>query len=187
MTALRRVLSLVPRRDRRDPQLADQQGEAVMDATIDTTTEAGASRCRSRHQLRRSLSGLAAGRRAELRRPGRADRGDAPHPGRGEELDLREPVPACAELLHAAAGPGGAAARDLYRLADAPDRRRHHGRRAVHPARHHRHHGAELHLRGLRQCRLRRGAVLRPEGRGAGDRGRRRSSASASARCATAS
>ena len=30
--------------------------------------------------------------------------------------------------------------------------------------------GAELHLRGLWQCRLRRGAVLRPEGRGARDR-----------------
>ena len=81
-----------------------------------------------------------------------------------------EPVSACAELLHAAAGAGGAAARDLYRLAAAPDRRRHHGRRAVHPARHHRHHGLELHLRGLRQCRLRRGAVLRPEGGGARDR-----------------
>ncbi len=47
-------------------------------------------------------------------------------------MDLREPVPACAELLHAAAGPGGAAACDLCRLADAPDRRRHHGGRAVH-------------------------------------------------------
>ena len=30
-------------------------------------------------------------------------------------------VPARAELLHAAARPRGAAARDLYRLADAPD------------------------------------------------------------------
>ena len=35
-----------------------------------------------------------------------------------------QPLPARAELLHAAAGPGGAAARDLYRLADAPDARR---------------------------------------------------------------
>ena len=41
----------------------------------------------------------------ELRRARRPDRGDASHPGRGKELDLREPVPACAELLHAAAGP----------------------------------------------------------------------------------
>jgi chromate transporter len=32
--------------------------------------------------------------------------------------------PACAQLLHAAARPGGAAACDLYRLADAPDPRR---------------------------------------------------------------
>ena len=135
---------------------------------MNKTTEAGASRePRSRHQLRRSLSRLAAGRRAQLRRPGRADRGDAPHPGRGKKLDLREPVPACAELLHAAAGTGGAAACDLYRLAVAPDRRRHHGRRSVHPARRRRHHGIELHLRGLWQCRLRRGGVLRTEGGGA--------------------
>ena len=46
-----------------------------------------------------------------LRRPGGPDRGHAPHPGRGEALDRREPVPARAELLHAAARPRGAAAR----------------------------------------------------------------------------
>ena len=44
-------------------------------------------------------------------------------------------------------GPGGAAARDLYRLADASHARRPHGRRPVRPARHRRHHGAELRLR----------------------------------------
>ena len=133
------------------------------------TTEQGSGR-RPRRPLRRGVSGVAARRHALLRRAGRPDRGHAPHPRRRETLDLREPVPACAELLHAAAGPGGAAARHLYRLADASHRRRPHGGRAVHPARHHRHHGAELHLRGLRQCRLRRGAVLRAEGRGARDR-----------------
>ena len=106
----------------------------------------------------------------EFRRPGRTDRGDASHPGRGKKLDLREPLPACAELLHAAAGTGGAAAGDLYRLAVAPYRRRHHGRRPVHSPRRHRHHGPELRLCRLRQGRIRRGSVLRAEGRGAGDR-----------------
>ena len=110
---------------------------------------------------------LDARRAAQFRRARGADRGDASHPGRGEELDFRKPFPARAELLHAAAGPGSAATRDLYRLAAASHRRRHHGRRAVHPARRDRHHGPELHLRGLWQCRLRRGAVLRPQGGGA--------------------
>ena len=36
----------------RDAQLADQQGEVVMDAAIDKTTEAGEAGRRSRHQLR---------------------------------------------------------------------------------------------------------------------------------------
>ena len=57
--------------------------------------------------------------------------------------------PARAQLLHAAAGPRGAAACDLYRLADASHARRHHGRRAVRLSRHHLHHGAQLRL-----CRL---------------------------------
>ena len=116
------------------------------------------------------LSGLAAGGAVELRRPGRADRGHAPHPGRGKELDLREPFPARAQLLHAAAGPGGAAACDLYRLAVAPDRRRHHGRRPVHSARHHRHHGPELYLRGLSAMSASSRRCSSAEGRGAGDR-----------------
>ena len=42
-----------------------------------------------RHPLRRGGAHLGAGRRAFLRRPRRADRGDAPHPGRGEALDRR--------------------------------------------------------------------------------------------------
>ena len=77
---------------------------------------------RSRRLLRRGVLGLAARGRAVLRRPGRADRGHAPHRRRREALDRRGPVPARAELLHAAAGPRGAAAGHLYRLADAPDR-----------------------------------------------------------------
>ena len=85
-------------------------------------------------------------------------------------MDLGEPFPARAQLLHAAARTGGAAAGDLYRLADAPHARRHHGRRAVRHSRHHRHHGAQLRLCRLRQRAGDRRAVLRPQGRGAGDR-----------------
>ena len=68
----------------------------------------------------RGASRLAARRGAELRRSRRPDRGDAPHPGRGEEVGVGGAVSPRAQLLHAAARPGGAAACDLYRLADAP-------------------------------------------------------------------
>ena len=68
-------------------------------------------------------------------------------------------VPACAQLLHAAARPGSASARDLYRLADASLAGRDHRGRPVRAARHRLDHGAELHLRRLRQCAGRRGAV----------------------------
>ena len=85
-------------------------------------------------------------------------------------MDLGEPFPARAQLLHAAARAGGAAARDLYRLADAPHARRHHGRRPLRHPRHHLHHGVELRLRRLRQRAGHRRAVLRPQGGGAGDR-----------------
>ena len=56
----------------RDPQLADQQGEAVMDARDRSkTAEADAG---ARHQLRRGVPRLAAGRRcsASAARPGRS-------------------------------------------------------------------------------------------------------------------
>ena len=79
-------------------------------------------------------------------------------------------VSACAELLHAAARPGGAAACHLYRLADAPLAGRDRRGRAVRRARHHLDHGVELHLCRVRQCAGRRGAVLRAEGGGARDR-----------------
>ena len=79
-------------------------------------------------------------------------------------------VPACAQLLHAVAGPRGAAARDLYRLADAPHAGRDHGRRPLRRSRHHRHHGAQLRLCRLRQRAGDRRAVLRTQGRGARDR-----------------
>ena len=67
--------------------------------------------------------GVGARRRPQLWRPGRTDRGDAPHPGGGEALGRRAAVPARPELLHAAAGPRGPATGHLHRLADAPDRR----------------------------------------------------------------
>ena len=128
----------------------------------------------------RSISRLAEGREPELRRSRRPDRGHASHPGRGEALDLGEPFPARAQLLHVVAWPRGAAARYLYRLADAPHARRHHGRGPFRRARHHRHHGAQLRLRGLRQRAFDRRAVLRLEGSGAGHRARGRIPKSAS-------
>ena len=154
--ALRRVLSLVPGRQRRDPQLAQPQGQRpdMNDAAVARDAATRAMRTASR--LREAFWTWMRVAALSFRRSGRPDRGDAPHPGRGEALDLREPFPARAQLLHAAAGSRGAAARDLYRLADAPHARRHHGRRAVHRAGHHRHHGAQLRL-----CRLRQRAAGR--------------------------
>src|SRR5436305_6802200 len=102
---------------------------------------------------------------AEFWGSGGADRGDASYSGRGKELDFGGPLSARTELLHAAARPRSAAACDLYRLAAAPDLRGHHGGRPVHPARRDLHHGAELDLRGLRECQFYRGAALWPEDR----------------------
>src|SRR4051794_33852937 len=61
---------------------------------------------------------------ADVRRPGRADRGHATGTGRGEALDRPASLPARAELLHAAARPRGAAARDLRGLVAQWDGRR---------------------------------------------------------------
>ena len=127
---------------------------------------------RPRRSLRRGDEGLGARRRAVVRRPGRPDRGDASHHRRGEEVDRRAPVPAGAELLHPAARPRGAAARDLYRLADAQDQGRAGRRHPVRAAGPDRDHGAELDLRAARQDHGRAGPVLRAEGRRAGDRDR---------------
>jgi chromate transporter len=71
----------------------------------------------------------------QLRRPRRADRDDAPGAGRAPPLDLRAPLPARAQLLHAAAGAGGDPTRHLYQLADARRQGRDHGRGVVLPAR----------------------------------------------------
>ena len=69
--ALRRLLPLVPRRGRRDPRLA-----ARARAAADVVTDARSRRPRgpARRPLRRGARGLGAGRGAQLRRPGRADR-----------------------------------------------------------------------------------------------------------------
>src|SRR5450756_885689 len=85
---------------------------------------------------RRSFLVLAQARLYQLRRPHRADRHHAPGPGGETALDLGEALPACAQLLHAAARPRGHAARHLHRLDDAPDLGRHHRRRAVRAALH---------------------------------------------------
>ena len=68
---------------------------------------------------------LAAAGLHQLRRAGRADRDHASRPGRGATLDFGEAVPARAQLLHAASRARGPAARDLHRLADAPNLGRH--------------------------------------------------------------
>ena len=77
---------------------------------------------------------LAQARLHQLRRPRRADRHHAPGTGGETPLDLRAPLPARAQLLHGAARPGGAAARHLHRLADAPHLGRHRRRHAVRAA-----------------------------------------------------
>jgi hypothetical protein len=108
---------------RGDDDVADNGG---------VTGAASASACR--RLARRRASGLKIGL-LSLRRAGGADRADAQGAGRGAALDRRGALPARAELLHAAARTRGAAARGLYRLADAPDARRADRRAAVHPAR----------------------------------------------------
>ena len=87
--------------------------------------------------------------------PAGPDRADAPDPGRGEALDRRGAVPARAQLLHAAARPRGAAARDLHRLAAAPDLGRPRRRHAVRAAGLPRHPGPEHALRRCSRARRR--------------------------------
>ena len=82
----------------------------------------------------RSVPLLAAPGLHQLRRPGRADRAHASRTRRREALDLRAALPARAQLLHGAARARGDAARDLHRLAAAPDVGRHRRRRAVRAA-----------------------------------------------------
>ena len=58
---------------------------------------------------------------SELRRTGRADRGDASASSSKKSAGYqKQQIPTRSQLLHAPARSRGAAARDLYRLADAP-------------------------------------------------------------------
>ena len=109
----------MPRRHRRDAQLADGEAEEMS-----ASADAGRAARRRRRPFREALARLAEDRARQFRRAGRADRPHAPRARGGEALDRREAVPACAELLHAAARPRGAAARDLCRLAAARRARR---------------------------------------------------------------
>ena len=117
---------------------------------------------------------MAEARLPQLRRPRRADRAHAPRAGRAPALDLREALPARAQLLHAAARPRGAAARDLHRLADAPHARRHRGGRALRPAVARDPDRAVVALRRVRRRAGDRRRVLRHQACGDGDRRLRR-------------
>src|SRR5882724_3268749 len=122
----------------------------------------------------RSVPLLAQARLHQLRRPDRPDRDHAPGPGRAETLDLREALPARAQLLHGIARPRGAAARDLHRLDDAS----HLGRGdlgrvvraalALHPDR------ADVDLSRVRRRTAGQRALLRHQARGHRDRAVRR-------------
>src|SRR5213078_754253 len=57
--------------------------------------------------LQRSAALLAEARVHQFRRARGSDRGDAPGAGGAHALDLGTPLPARAQLLHGAAGPGG--------------------------------------------------------------------------------
>ena len=108
----------------------------------------------------------------QLRWADRADRDHARRARRAPPVDQQRPVPPRVELLHAAARPGGAAARRIRRLAPAPRQRRDRRGPDVH------HPGLLHHARTLLRLRRARGrrvggrALLRP-GRG-GRRDRRR-------------
>ena len=122
--------------------------------------------------LRRGIPDLAEDRPAVVRRTGRPDRADAQGAGRREEVDRRAALSVRAQLLHAAAGPRGDAARDLCRLAPARARRRADGGAAVRAAGRAGRAGAERALRRVRQAAAQRSAVPRRQGGRAGDRGR---------------
>ena len=97
---------------------------------------------------RRAL--LAPARLDLLRGPGRADRDHAPRGRRAAPLARRQVVHRCTELLHAAAGTGGAAARDLPWLENARPARRTGRRPRLHRAGDPRAAAAVLGVRALR-------------------------------------
>ena len=109
---------------------------------------------------------------AILRGPGGADRPHAPRAGRGAPVARRARVLVRAELLHAASGPRGHAACDLFRLASARHAGRPRGGPSVSRPRRSARAGALDLLRGLRQDAPGCGAVHGREGRRARDRDR---------------
>ena len=100
-----------------------------------------------RHSISRGILDLGTRCRAQLRWASWPDRGDASHSGRRKALDRRNAIPARAELLHAAAGTGGARARHLHRLAVASGAGRHRRRNTVRASGPFCSHGAEPSLR----------------------------------------
>ena len=131
------LLSLVPRRDRarRTTGTRTHARRRRMTAAAFGRDPGKTDRRRLRRAVPRGAARLAEDRPRQFRRAGRADRAHASRAGRGEALDRRDAIPARAELLHAAARPRGAAARDLCRLAHARRARRHRRRRALRAAR----------------------------------------------------
>ena len=123
-------------------------------------------------ELRRGLPRLAQDRLHQFRRAGRPDRHDAPHAGRREKVDRRAAFPARAQFLHAAAGAGGAEARDLHRLGAARRARRARRRHPVRAAGRAGDAGLEPRLCARARRRVDRRRAVRHQGRGAGDRGR---------------
>ena len=123
-------------------------------------------------EFRRSVPAVAQDRMHQLRRSGRADRHDAPHGRRREEMARRAALPACAELLHAAAGAGGAKARDLHRLGAARRARRPGGRHPVCAAGRAVHARPEPALRARARRPVDRRRAVRHQGGRAGDRDR---------------
>ena len=150
--ALRRLLSLVPRRHRTRPTTGrPTKAEAVKwTRTIVEPTATGAA------APRRTASRFGEALRVWLRVAALSFGGPAGQIAVMHRILVEEKrwigesaVPARAQLLHAAAGPRGAAARRPISAGCCTGPRRPRRRHAVRPARLHRHHGAELHLRGL--------------------------------------
>ena len=71
--------------------------------------------------------------------------------GPAGQIAVMHRIPACAELLHAPAGTRGAAARDIYRLVAAQDKRGARCRHSVRAARIPFNYGAQLYLCALWQ------------------------------------
>ena len=84
-------------------------------------------------RIRGGLPLLAPARLRQLRRARRPDRHHAAGPRGPAAMDLPGPLPPRPLLLHAPAGAGGAAARDLHRLAPARDVGRGRGRPVLRP------------------------------------------------------